>query len=59
MTNPEEEQKKRTFHMYVGGGQDDFTFKRYPHEVRDELRNLDVGEFWFNPENETGVERID
>ena len=55
----EEKQKKRTFHIYVGGGENDFTFKRFPHEVRDELRNLAVGEFWFNPENETGIQRVD
>lgn len=55
----EEKQKKLTFHIYVGGGENDFTFKRFPHEVRDELRNLAVGEFWFNPEDETGIQRVD
>lgn len=55
MTTTTEQVEPRTFLMMIGGGENDFRFKRFPDEIREELRNLEVGQSWFNPENETLV----
>ena len=58
MTTPTEHVEPRTFLMMIGGGQNDFYFKRFPDEVREELRNLEVGQCWLNPDGESLVERV-
>jgi len=55
----ETEEKPRTFLMMIGGGQDDYYFKRLPHLLREEVRNLEVGQCWLNPNTTSLVERVD